>query len=214
MGWGDNGETVKYLEYKNNLFVPDDGSCKSNLDMKITVINPPIAVCVVVCVEKKKNHFVLKKTIFCFRMLFKALGSTIAEMVKEKVPLSGVTSPVIYSTISALLAAHSQNLFMTRTVRDILYGFRINLLDTVTTLIKPLEMLGFKDLLPGGGVPNNTFGLLYGKNNTPEGPYEIYTGINNKPYIHLIKWKNQRQVSGISFFPPTLSYRKLLKTMF
>lgn len=126
----------------------------------------------------------------------KALGSTIAEMVKEKVPLAGVTSPVIYSTISALLAAHSQNLFMTRTVREILYGFRINLLDTVTTLIKPLEMLGFKDLLPGGGVPNNTFGLLYGKNNTPEGPYEVYTGINNKPYISLFKYKNQRYIQN------------------
>lgn len=73
--------------------------------------------------------------------------------------------------MSAFLAAHQQNMFMKRTVKEILLGFRVNLLDTVTTLIRPLEMIGYRaeDLLPGGGVPNNTFGLMYGRNNTPEG---------------------------------------------
>lgn len=87
---------------------------------------------------------------------------------------------------------------MTRSARDILLGFRVNLLDTVTTLIRPLEMLGFRkeDLLPGGGVPNNTFGLMYGKNNTPEGPYEVYTGKNSHyKFIHVAKYKNTGSLS-------------------
>lgn len=44
VGWGDNGETVKYLEYKSNVFSTEGEGCKSSLDEKITVINPPIAV--------------------------------------------------------------------------------------------------------------------------------------------------------------------------
>ena len=43
---------------------------------------------------------------------------------------------------------------MKRTAKEILLGFRINLLDTVTTLLRPLELIGFRkeDLLPGGGM--------------------------------------------------------------
>ena len=63
-------------------------------------------------------------------------------------------SPIsLFPESSAFLAAHQQNMFMKRTVKEILLGFRINLMDTVVAMLRPLEMLGYRkeDLLPGGG---------------------------------------------------------------
>lgn len=71
VGWSDNGEMVKYLEYKNHIFAPEGENCKPNMDEMVTVINPPIA----------------------------ALGAVIADMVREKVPLTAVTSPIIMSAM-------------------------------------------------------------------------------------------------------------------
>lgn len=91
-------------------------------------------------------------------------------------------NPMVYTVINGFLDAHQQSMFMTRSVRELFFGFKINLLDTIDTLVGPLKQLGISlDALPPG-PPDNMFGILYGRNNTPEGPYEIYTGKGSTTY--------------------------------
>ena len=97
-------------------------------------------------------------------------------MIEDQVPMTPLLNPMVYTIVNSFLDAHQQGLFMKRSMREIFYGFKINLLDTIDTLVTPLKQLGIKiDALPPG-PPDNMFGLFYGRNNTPEGPYEIYTG--------------------------------------
>lgn len=114
--------------------------------------------------------------------------------MRDNVPLPGITSPVIYGTVNTFLASHGQNLFMQRSAREMIYGFKINLLETISSLVKPLEALGVKGLLPEEGPKDNTFGLLYGRNNSPEGPYEMWTGVDDSTYNYakFITWKDRK----------------------
>lgn len=97
-------------------------------------------------------------------------------MLEEQLPLAAVTSPAVFALVNSFLDMHQQSLFMRRSVGEVFGGFKINILDTIDTLTGPLRNIGIKlDALPPS-PPDNMFGLLYGKNNTPEGPYEIYTG--------------------------------------
>lgn len=67
-------------------------------------------------------------------------------------------------------------LFMRRSVREVLFGYKINLLETIGALLQPLRSLGISlDAIPAG-PPDNTFGILYGKNGTANGPFTVYTG--------------------------------------
>lgn len=105
-----------------------------------------------------------------------ALGESLSDMLEEQLPMAPLTSPAVFTMVNSFLDMHQQSLFMNKAVGDIFAGFKINILDTIDTLTLPLKNLGIKlDALPPS-PPDNMFGLLYGKNNTPEGPYEIYTG--------------------------------------
>lgn len=146
-GWGANNETVKYMEHKINYF---DSECSgvNTLDDKFTMVNP----------------------------LFASLGQAISDLLGNQLPLAPLTSPLVYSMLNTFLDAHGQSLFMTKTVREVIYGFKVNLLETIETLTTPLRNMGIKlDALPPS-PPGNMFGLLYGRNDTPEGEFEIYTG--------------------------------------
>ena len=129
-----------------------------------------------------------------YSQIFQALGGTIGDLVLDNIPFAGVTSPVIFGTVNTFLASHRQNLFMKRSPREIILGYKVNLLETISSLIKPLEALGIKGLLPENGPKDNVFGLLYGRNNTPEGPYEMWTGVGDSTnnYSMFISWKDSR----------------------
>lgn len=97
-------------------------------------------------------------------------------MLEEQLPMAPVTAPMVFTMVNSFLDMHQQSLFMKRSIGEVFSGFKINILDTIDTLTGPLKNMGIKlDALPPG-PPDNMFGLLYQKNNTPEGPYEIYTG--------------------------------------
>lgn len=38
MAWSENGEMVKYVEYKNHLFAPEGEGCKPNMDVSLFII--------------------------------------------------------------------------------------------------------------------------------------------------------------------------------
>lgn len=197
LGWGPNNETVRYMEYKQYYF---DAGCtgEASLDDTFFMINP----------------------------LFAALGQTISDMLESQLPMAPLTAPVAYTMINAVMDSHGQTLFMKKSVREVLYGFKINLLETMDTFIKPLKQLGIRfDALPEN-PPDNMFGLMYARNDTPEGEHEIYTGqsgtseffgyfASHKGQKSLPFWKGDKcnEISGSdgTLFPPFVNEKTVLK---
>ncbi|XP_015788725.1 scavenger receptor class B member 1-like isoform X2 [Tetranychus urticae] len=159
-------KTVKYYEWRNYTIAEE--LSVGSWDQEITVLNPMVA----------------------------SIGSIVGDKLEQLIPIPLAVSPFVYSTVSALLLVHSQNFFLKTTPRNVIVGQRINLLDTVTTLVKPLELLGVKasDLIPTDDLPNNTFGLINGKNYTRMGPWEVYTGVDvpKELYTNAVAFKNEK----------------------
>lgn len=94
------------------------------------------------------------------------------------IPAVGVVSPLIYSFTTAFLSAHNQELFLETSPREMLFGIKFNILDTVTALVRPFALFGLKpsDFLPQRQTPNNTFSLVSRMNETPSKVFEVYSG--------------------------------------
>ncbi|KAI1287075.1 Lysosome membrane protein 2 [Halotydeus destructor] len=147
ISWGPGNETVKYNEFKTFHF-NQQLSGKLKLTDSFNVINPVLA----------------------------ALGQAVKDAAESQLPVAQMAAPVVYTAVSGVLASFEEGLFMKRTVHELVYGYKLSLLETMDSLMTPLRALGLRlDALPQG-PPGNMFGILYGKNGTPGGPYEIYTG--------------------------------------
>ena len=116
----------------------------------------------------------------------------------KTVPLTQkVISPFLYSIVSGALIAHGHNLFLKTTPRKLLTGHHINIFATASELLKPFSVFGIKeeDLLPTSELPNNAFGILNGKNNTPTGPFEMNTGLyDQSKYGYIISYKGEKKM--------------------
>lgn len=94
--------------------------------------------------------------------------------------------------------AHGHNLFLKTTPRQLLIGHKINIFDTASKIVEPLAVfnIGKEDLLPSEDLPNNAFGILNGKNNTPTGPLEVYTGVKHaSKYSYIVSYKNEKKLN-------------------
>ena len=153
------------------------------------------------------------------------VGAVLGDLVEDQIPLSVVTRPLIFATMSTFFESMNEKLFKTYRIRDIVFGHRIRFADTMDALVIPLTNLG---LMPAGMLPppppNNTFGLLYGKD-VPEGPFEIYTGQHGMSHLYMqhATWEgkaeldwwggsfcNQIRGSGGDQFPPMLKKTDIL----
>ncbi|XP_022244207.1 lysosome membrane protein 2-like, partial [Limulus polyphemus] len=112
----------------------------------------------------------------------------IATMAMQK--LSGLVRPIFMPILSSLLESYNEQLFVNRTVRQILFeGYEVPLLKDLTNLAKP-----FFDIPTI--LPNNTFGVFYGKNNSDDGIYSVYTGSQGVENFALVEtWKNKSSLS-------------------
>lgn len=107
-------------------------------------------------------------------------------------------SPFAYSIVSGVLLAHGHSPFLKTTPRQLLLGHKINIFDTASKIVEPLSVFKIEkeDLLPSEDLPNNAFGILNGKNNTPFGPLEIYTGIKDQSkYSYISSYKNEKKMN-------------------
>ncbi|KAI1296612.1 Scavenger receptor class B member 1 [Halotydeus destructor] len=157
--WRPEDDTVKYYEYKKYLYRPDLST--GEWDMDITVVNPVVA----------------------------GLANVLHDTI-ETVPLVPVVvSPFLYTVVGGVLAAHKQTLFMKTTPKQMLLGHKINIFDTVQALVEPLRVFGVKkeDIMPTEDLPNNAFGIINGKNDTKNGPFEMYTGVKDPEKYGYIK---------------------------
>ncbi|KPM06276.1 CD36-like protein 5 [Sarcoptes scabiei] len=93
---------------------------------------------------------------------------------------------------------HRQQLFINTTVRQLLYGYRLNMLDTMSSIEKFFKGFGLKiDLVPKELFPNEKFGILNGRNGTPDGPYEMFTGFKDThhKFGYIKTWKNKTKLN-------------------
>lgn len=65
----------------------------------------------------------------------------------------------------------------------------MDILDTAESYSSMLAKFGF-DIMPTKLFPNNSFGILNGRNGTPDGPYEMYTGLGGTQdqFGHFKTW--------------------------
>ncbi len=107
--------------------------------------------------------------------------------------LSWLGSGATYRSINAFLDQHNQHLFINTTIRQLIYGYKLDLLDTAESYSSLLGKFGF-DIMPTELFPNNSFGILNGRNGTPDGPYEMYTGLGGTgDQFGVFKtWKGKR----------------------
>nr|KAF6393617.1 scavenger receptor class B member 2 [Pipistrellus kuhlii] len=88
---------------------------------------------------------------------------------------------IIQRIIRALLKAYRQEFFVTRTVHELLWGYK----DEILSLIHP-----FKPDIPP------YFGLYYGKNGTNDGDYVFLTGEDNYlNFSKIVEWNGKTSLS-------------------
>lgn len=113
------------------------------------------------------------------------MGAVITKLIDEKFPK--VFSPVVNSVLNAIIDANKESVFIRKRIRDLLFGYKVEMLETIDKMLKPLKMFGIQYQ----SLPNNMFGLLHNRNNTHEGPFEIYTGIgdDSQSLGQIVSWK-------------------------
>ncbi|XP_010981415.3 lysosome membrane protein 2 [Camelus dromedarius] len=85
--------------------------------------------------------------------------------------------PLLREVIEALLKAYQQKLFVTRTVHELLWGYKDEILSLIN-VFKP-------DISP-------YFGLFYGKNGTNDGDYVFLTGEDNYlNFSKIVEWNGK-----------------------
>ena len=120
------------------------------------------------------------------------------DTIKTLPLMQKVVSPFLYSIVSGVLIAHGHNLFLQTTPRKLLQGHHINIFETASGIVEPFRVFGIKkeDLLPADELPGNSFGILNGKNDTPIGPFEIYTGLTDQSkYTYVVSFKGKKEMT-------------------
>ena len=166
--YADSHRIVNFTEHR--YFIFDEEKTKLSLDDNITVVNVPYAVSFWINFNAISSFYHL-----CY---LQALGSIIPKYVNEdSVPFFGdVLHHLSYRSINSFLERHEQDLFVNTTVRELIYGYKLDFLDTALSYGEMLKNFGV-EMKPSKFLPNNSFGILNGRNGTPDGPYEMYTGL-------------------------------------
>lgn len=159
--FSDDKTMVNFTERRYFYFDPEKTT--GSLDDNITVVNVPYAAL-----------------------------STLLAKAEDSVPLfSGfsILSHFSYRSVNLFLEKHNQHLFINTTVRELLYGYKLDILDTAESYSGMFERFGI-DIMPRELFPNNSFGILNGRNGTPDGPYEMYTGLGGTADLfgHFKAW--------------------------
>lgn len=116
------------------------------------------------------------------------MGAVVIKIIDKMIPM--VFNPIVYSVMNVIIDYNKQNIFIRKRIRDLIFGYKIEMLESIEKMLKPLKIFGIKYKT----LANNTFGLLYGRNDTPEGPFEIYTGIggNSQNLGQFSSWKGKK----------------------
>ncbi|XP_076331595.1 platelet glycoprotein 4-like isoform X2 [Tachypleus tridentatus] len=109
----------------------------------------------------------------------------IAKIATERI--SRIIQPLFMPILSSLLKHYKEELIIKRMVQQILFhGYEVRLLKDLSRLVQPFVKLPHL-------LPNNTFGLFYGKNDTTSGVFSVFTGIGDSSKFTVVNtWKNKK----------------------
>ncbi|KAH9426561.1 hypothetical protein DERP_002660 [Dermatophagoides pteronyssinus] len=152
---------------ERRYFYFDEEKTKLSLDANITVVNVPFA----------------------------AMSTLVPNFVENSFGLN-LFSHFSYRGINDFFTSHNQTLFINTTIRELLYGYHLNILDTAESYNNMFNKFGF-DIMPTKFFPNNSFGIMNGRNGTPDGPYEMYTGFagTQQKFGHIKTWNNKTKLN-------------------
>ena len=127
-----------------------------------------------------------------------ALGSIIPKAIDGlPIPFPFMNS-LPYRAVNSFIDSHKQSLFVNTTIRELLYGYKLDILDTAEGFSNTLSSWGGGDIFPKEFFPNNSFGILNGRNGTVAGPFEVYTGLSGTQdmFGYFKTWKKKTSVSS------------------
>ncbi|CAL1281117.1 unnamed protein product [Larinioides sclopetarius] len=125
---------------------------------------------------------------------------------------------LVVPILEGVLKNYNESLFSYRTARELLFdGYKVDLIQDLIDLASAFVTV--PEILP-----NNTFGFLYGKNNSGDGVFEVFTGEDDiGKYSQIVKWNNMSRIpfwnnqycnmmngTDGSQFPPPVSKRDIL----
>ncbi|XP_055926726.1 lysosome membrane protein 2-like isoform X2 [Argiope bruennichi] len=137
-------------------------------------------------------------------------------MFVKKLP--DLSRSLLVPMLEGILKSYNESLFSYRTARELLFdGYKVNLIQDL------IDLAGAFVTVPEI-LPNNTFGFLYGKNNSGDGMFEVFTGEDGiEKYSQIAKWNNMSRIpfwnnqycnmmngTDGSQFPPPVSKRDIL----
>ncbi|XP_064481988.1 lysosome membrane protein 2-like isoform X2 [Ornithodoros turicata] len=112
----------------------------------------------------------------------------VAAMTRKHLP--DMAAPLIMPILEAMMRKYNETLALRREVGEMLFrGYEVGMMKDLMRLAKAF--------LPNLDNPlrNNTFGLFYGKNNTNDGLYSVYTGVDDpQKFAKLEEWRNYKQL--------------------
>ncbi|GFY55084.1 lysosome membrane protein 2 [Trichonephila inaurata madagascariensis] len=125
---------------------------------------------------------------------------------------------LVVPLLEGVLRNYNESLFSYRTAQELLFdGYKVDLIQDLIDLASAFVTV--PEILP-----NNTFGFLYGKNNSGDGIFEVFTGEDDiSKYSQIVKWNNMSRIpfwnnqycnmmngTDGSQFPPPISKKDVL----
>lgn len=103
--------------------------------------------------------------------------------------LPGFTRGLIIPGLEGILKNYEEHVFSHRTARELIFeGYKVDLIQDL------IDLAGAFVTVPEI-LPNNTFGYLYGKNNSGDGIFTVFTGKDDiAKYSQIVTWNNMSRV--------------------
>lgn len=103
--------------------------------------------------------------------------------------LGSIYRSVIIPGLEGILKNYEEHVFSHRTARELMFeGYKVDLIQDL------VDLAGAFVTVPEI-LPNNTFGYLYGKNNSGDGIFTVFTGIDDiAKYSQIVTWNNMSRI--------------------
>lgn len=92
----------------------------------------------------------------------------------DRIPFRGAFEPIVLNGVNMFLEQFGERLFLRKSPAQLIDGFTVDLLETITSLA---DRFGLRSLVPPG-PPENKFGLGHAQNVTID-KMEVWTGVGN-----------------------------------
>ncbi|KAG8196569.1 hypothetical protein JTE90_003582 [Oedothorax gibbosus] len=167
--------------------------------------------------DKKRYHFLPNKSAPLDSRIYN-INLPLQGILMFAKKAAGSYSSSVISMLEGILFNYNEKVFYNRTAEELLFqGYHVQLIQDLTDIAS--AFITIPQILP-----NNTFGFLYGKNNSGDGIFEVFTGADDiGHYSQIYKWKNMSRIpfwnnqycnmmngTDGSQFPPPITKKDIL----